>query len=127
LWKLCGLTEAQCAVVNTVFIEVLVLWIWFSYVIWQTRVTTNYCVYCVGEPIIWYRVWHDSGSMLVCLCAKFQDIFYFHILFYCKNLHCFNAYSGECQREWPCTCGVCNRSLSCIRILKVLLHTSQVF
>jgi hypothetical protein len=29
LWKLCGLTEAQCAVVNTLFIEVLLLWILF--------------------------------------------------------------------------------------------------
>jgi len=28
-----NLTEAQCPMVNTVFVEVLALWIWFSYVI----------------------------------------------------------------------------------------------
>jgi len=52
LRKLCGLAEAQCAVVDTLFTEVLLLCIWFSYMMWQTRITTNDCAYCVGEPLI---------------------------------------------------------------------------
>ena len=30
-----------------------------------------------------------------------------------------------CCEEWPCTCGVCSRSLSCKDIINDLVHTSQ--
>ena len=56
VWKLCGLTKAQCAVVNTMFIEGLTLWIWFSYVIRQPGFTVNDCVYCVGTLVSMYAV-----------------------------------------------------------------------
>ena len=80
LWELCGINEAQCAVVNTVFIEVLALWIWFSYMIWQPGFTRNDCGYCVGTLVTMYAVWHDPGGPIVCVCIWFDDTFYFYIL-----------------------------------------------
>jgi len=52
-----NLTESQCPIVNTVFIEVLALWIWFSYVIWK-QASLWRTVYCVGTCI-------ECGKILV--------------------------------------------------------------
>jgi hypothetical protein len=39
---------------------------------------------------------------------------------------CITMHQHICRREWPYTCGVCGRSLSCKDILNDILHTSQV-
>jgi hypothetical protein len=44
VWELCGLTEALCAVVNTDFIEILAVRIWFLYTVWPTGFTMEDCV-----------------------------------------------------------------------------------
>jgi hypothetical protein len=38
-----------------------------------------------------------------------------------------SIHQGICCGEWPYSCGVCNRSLSCKDILNDLLHISQVY
>jgi hypothetical protein len=90
VWELCLFIEAQCAVVNTVFIEILALWIWFSYVSWQTVFTSKDCVYCVGTNITMYSVWLDQSMTVVCMCKVYDDSFYFHI---CIELHYFSSRS----------------------------------
>jgi hypothetical protein len=40
---------------------------------------------------------------------------------------CITMYQYVFWREWPCTYGVCNRSLGCIDILNALLHIPQVY
>jgi len=77
VWKLCGLTEAQCAVFHTV----LALWIWSSYMIWQSCFTPKDCVCVEGMSVTLYPVCHDWGSpILFVLCLII--LFVFHLLYW---------------------------------------------
>jgi hypothetical protein len=65
VWKLCGLTEAQCGVVHGVYSFGLLgsgcdKW---------SFTTKNY-VYCVGTSVTLYPLWHTCGSPTVCTCCN---------------------------------------------------------
>jgi len=62
VWELCGFTEAQCDVVNSVFIEVLAYW---HLVLISGLHSKELCF--VWEHL--YPVWHDCGSPIVCMCG----------------------------------------------------------
>jgi hypothetical protein len=90
LWELCGLTEAQCAVDNTVFMEGLVLWIWFfSWFGTQAPLLTT--VHIVLEqlfPCI------NCGMILVTqLFVLVLGLMLLSISTFCIQLHCFSSRS----------------------------------
>jgi hypothetical protein len=64
---LCGITETHCAVVNTVFIEVLTLCFWFSYMSLQTGFTPKDC----------YVVWACLLLFIQCVMIEVAQLFVF--------------------------------------------------
>ena len=80
MWELCGLTEAQCAVVRTVYRNFVFVDLVF-YVIWQTGFTPKDCVCCVGMSVTLCPLCHKVGSPVVCIYTMFHHPFNFHLLY----------------------------------------------